>query len=296
MLNNKENVFIQNISSYGEADFFTVDVLRLDVIHPIVSGNKYFKLRLQLQDAIAQQKNTIVTFGGAFSNHIVATAFASKALHLKCFGIIRGEEPKQLSHTLLEARGYGMELIFVSRTDFKNRCFEDERLVGENYYLVPEGGYSVLGAEGVKEMYNWIDETYTHIVCAVGTGTMMAGLVKGALPHQTVIGISALRGNESLLNEIESLLTNDQKKKKYKLLHDYHFGGYAKHPQALTDWMNELYAMEKIPTDIVYTSKMMYGLKDLLQQNYFPKGSKIMAIHSGGLQGNASLSKTTLLF
>ncbi len=273
-----------------------LDVLRLDMLHPIVSGNKWFKLKLQLQDAKQKNHTAIATFGGAFSNHIVAAAFAGKAINLQTIGIIRGEEPTLLSHTLQQAQAFGMKLHFASREGYSNKDSIKKQFSNENFYWINEGGCSILGAEGVKEMYQWIDDSYTHIVCATGTGTMMAGLIKGSKSEQQVIGINVFKGYNNIVNDIEQLLTAEEKVKRFKVINGYDFGGYAKHPQALLDWMNALYNKEQLPTDIVYTSKMMYAIYDLIQQNYFTKESKIMAIHSGGLQGNLSLKESVLKF
>jgi 1-aminocyclopropane-1-carboxylate deaminase len=211
-------------------------------------------------------------------------------------GIIRGEEPAQKSDTLLQAAAFGMQLIYVSREAFKEKeqlikSFEDE-----NYYWVNEGGYSRLGAEGAADICSWIDESYTDIICAVGTGTMMAGLIIGAKPHQKVTGISVLKGNEKLIESVRDLLTDEEKKKHFEWMEGYHFGGYAKHPEELLDWMNFFYNQSKVPTDLVYTAKLCFAVNDLLNKGYFVPDSKIMIIHSGGLQGNHSLPAGRLDF
>ena len=284
---NYQNVSIDN------KPLLSIDVLRLDKLHPIVSGNKWFKLQLQLQDAIKKKHTSITTFGGAYSNHIIATAFACQKMGLNCIGIIRGEEPKALNHTLLAATQLGMQLQFVTRELY---AIKQQLFTNSTMYYINEGGYAVLGANGIAEIYQWIDESYTHIVCAVGTGTMMAGLIKGALPHQKIVGISVLKGNETLLQDVKALLNEPEKQKQFEIVHDYHFGGYAKHPQSLINWMNNLYQQHQLPTDFVYTSKLLFGVADLQKQGYFAANSKIMVIHSGGLQGNLSLPMGTLVF
>lgn len=291
-----DNVYVQPILQTSTQNNITLDVLRLDKLHDVVSGNKWFKLQLQIKACKQANKNTIATFGGAYSNHIVATAYACKLEGLHSVGIIRGDEPKQLNHTLQQAQSLGMQLQFVSRTDYGNKELLKKSLKQDNWYWVNEGGYATLGAEGVTDMYQWIDESYTHIACATGTGTMMAGLVKGAAPHQHVIGITALKGHNSLQQEITHLLTIKEAEKPFTIFNNYHFGGYAKHPKALVEWMNHLYTTYHLPTDIVYTSKMLYGIFNLIESGYFAEGSKIMAIHSGGLQGNLSLPKGSLVF
>lgn len=288
------NVAIQNLKS----DLFNhieIDILRTDLIHLIVSGNKWFKLKYYIQDCIKNKKNTIATFGGTYSNHIVATAYACKTAGLQSIGIIRGEATKFLSHTLKEAQSYGMQLHFVSRDLFK----EKEKIFQQfnsNIYFVNEGGFGILGAKGASEiLYTTNTSTYTHILCACGTGTMCSGLINSALPHQKIIGISVLKGNKSLNTNVESLI-NKEKKINYELIHKYHFGGYAKHPNELIQFMNELYEKENLPTDIVYTSKLVYAAKDLCANNYFTAENKVLLIHSGGLQGNLSLLANTLKF
>jgi len=290
------NVYVQPILHTYTKNNITLNILRLDRLHNVVSGNKWFKLQLQIQACKQANKTTIATFGGAYSNHIVATAYACKLEGVNSVGIIRGDEPKQLNHTLQQAQSLGMQLQFVSRTDYGNKELLKQSLHQDNWYWVNEGGYAILGAEGVTDMYKWIDDTYTHIACATGTGTMMAGLIKGAAPHQHVIGITALKGHDSLQQEITQLLTIKEAEKPFSIFNAYHFGGYAKHPKALLDWMNQVYTTYQLPTDIVYTSKMLYGVFSLIESGYFAEGSKIIAIHSGGLQGNLSLPKGTLVF
>ena len=292
----KHKVFIQNIQFSIESNSCIVDILRLDEIHPLISGNKFFKLQLHILEAINNQYSTIATFGGAYSNHIIATACYCNQLGFKSVGIIRGEEPPQKSDTLLQAEAFGMQLIYVSRELFKEKEQIITRFEDESYYWVNEGGYSRLGAEGAADICSWIDESYTDIVCAVGTGTMMAGLIIGARPHQKVTGISVLKGNEKLIESVTDLLTDEEKKKHFELIDGYHFGGYAKHPEALLDWMNFFYNHSKVPTDLVYTAKLCYAVNDLLDKGYFAPDSKIMIIHSGGLQGNSSLPTGKLDF
>jgi 1-aminocyclopropane-1-carboxylate deaminase len=274
-----------------------VDVLRLDALHPIVSGNKYFKLKYYLEEAKASGKNTIATFGGAYSNHIVATAFACKEAGLQSIGIIRGEKPPQLSNSLQDASDYGMKLMYVSREAFRNKEHIIHQFAEEDWYWVNEGGYGTNGMIGAKQILAAADtSSYSHIICACGTGTTLAGLVEAALPHQTCIGISALKGYVNLAKDVMDLLPVQHQGKSFKVFHDYHFGGYAKHPAELINWMNDMWRAEQLPTDIVYTSKLMFAVKDLVDTSYFSDQHKLLIIHSGGLQGNRSLPKGTLDF
>jgi 1-aminocyclopropane-1-carboxylate deaminase len=277
----------------------TVDVLRLDLVHPVISGNKWFKLKEYLKEAKALNKKILLTFGGAYSNHIVATAAAAKQSGFKSIGIIRGEKPTTVSHTLQNASAYGMKLYFISRTDYRGKTIPTETLQQyrqEDTYIINEGGYGKKGAEGAKDILQNIDSSvYTHIIDSVGTGTTIAGLIQGSAKNQSVIGISSLKNNYSLQQEIENLVLAENRKK-FSLIHDYHFGGYAKYSRLLIDFMNEWYQLTGIPSDFVYTGKLFFAVQDLVQKNYFPQGSKLLIIHSGGLQGNQSLPKGTLIF
>jgi 1-aminocyclopropane-1-carboxylate deaminase len=271
-----------------------VSVLRLDKIHPVISGNKWFKLRFYLDEAKQFQKKTIVTFGGAWSNHIVATAAACKSAGLGSVGIIRGGEATDLSPTLLQAKEAGMLLYFISREEYKEKKVPIE-FQNDEYYFIPEGGYSEKGAAGATTILDYCEKKdFTHYCCAVGSGTMMAGLINGALPHQVITGISVLKNNFDQEADVKALLSN--KERNFTIIHDYHFGGYAKHKRELIEFMNTFYQQTTIPSDFVYTGKLFYAIHDLINKNFFPPGSKLLLIHSGGLQGNASLSKGTLIF
>jgi len=287
----KHKVFVQNNVLNKTKFNVETNILRLDTINSVVSGNKFFKLQLPIAAAIKEGKTTIATFGGAYSNHIVATACYCKEIGLNSVGIIRGEEALQLSETMKEAASFGMKLIYVTREAFKNKEIIKQEFGNETYYWINEGGYSRLGAEGAMDIFDWIDETYTDIICAVGTGTMMAGLIAAALPHQKVTGICVLKGYEEQIIDVKYLLTESEQLKSFAILHDYHFGGYAKHPLELLEWMNDCYEQYNIPTDLIYTAKVCFAVQDLIKKGYFSEGSKIMVIHSGGLQGNSSLSK-----
>jgi len=270
-------------------------VLRLDKIHPVISGNKWFKLEYYLEDSKASDKNHIITFGGAYSNHIVAAAAAGQLFGMKTTGIIRGEEPKELSHTLRQALDYEMKLFFLSRRDYRDKKIPFK--IDNSMYFINEGGYGIKGAEGAGKILNCCEkENYSHIACAAGPATMMAGLVKASLPEQEIIGVSVLKNNAALENELTNLLSEEEQNKKFRLVHDYHFGGYAKYKPELIDCMNEFYRATGIPTDFVYTGKLLSGSLNLIKKDFFPPGSKLLLIHSGGLQGNLSLPKGTLIF
>jgi 1-aminocyclopropane-1-carboxylate deaminase len=274
-----------------------VDVLRLDLIHPVISGNKWFKLKYYIKQAKEEGKNILLTFGGAYSNHIVATAAASKMAGLKSTGIIRGEKPAKLSHTLEMAARFGMDLYFTGREAFRNKIIPDEvyeKYPKEKMYRINEGGYGSLGMKGAMDILNLVDRSsYTHIIAATGTGTMLAGLIEASRKNCQVTGISVLKNNLSIHEEINQLL---KAPKAYNINFNYHFGGYAKHTEALLSFMNAWYERTGIPSDFVYTGKLFFALDQLIEDGYFPGASSILAIHSGGLQGNLSLPKGKLIF
>lgn len=291
---NLRNIRVQKLShlARGNTD---VDILRLDLLHPIVSGNKWFKLRYYLEEAIALDRHRIASFGGAFSNHIVATAFAAREAGLGSIGYIRGEEPRNLSPTLQDAASFGMNLVFLSRQDYMGKKIRTMNDPGT--YFINEGGYGNLGAKGAATMLNTTDtHSYTHILCACGTGTMLAGVAIAALPEQKVWGISVLKNHTRINDEVQALLAMREEQRSFTVWHGYDFGGYAKHPPALLAFMKELWEKEQLPTDIVYTSKLLFAARDLIEQGHFPEGSRILLVHSGGLQGNRSLPPNTLPF
>lgn len=269
-----------------------LSMLRLDKIHPIVSGNKIFKLLYFLQEAEKSADRSIVTFGGAYSNHLAATAFACKELKIKSVGIVRGEKPKVLSATLLFCLQNEMKLEFISRSSYskKNEDFFLKDL--QNRYndpvVIPEGGFSVKGMKGaslIAEYFN--DKNFTHVCLPVGTATTFAGLVNGNKTKTEILGFSVLKNFNDLEKRFDEL--DVRVNKKYSLIGDYHFGGYAKRTHELISFMQNFHEQYKIALDFVYTAKMMFGVFDLVHKNYFPAGSKILCIHTGGLQGNSSL-------
>jgi len=289
---------IQPILSFSSSQ--KVDLLRLDLLHPIVSGNKFYKLRFYIAAAIENGDATVASFGGPYSNHIVALAFTAKEAGLKSIGYIRTNADEPMTPSLAEAKAYGMELVYLGRTDFhskKEAILQSSEPITDCYYI-DEGGYGTIGAKGAATIFTEQDTShYNYIICAVGTGTMLAGCVNAASPNQKIIGIPVLKNEGSIENEINALLVNDYKKNRsYTLMHQFHQGGYAKTNPMMIDFMNRLWDTEKIPTDIVYTSKLLFGVEQLIQENYFEKDASILVIHSGGLQGNRSLPAGTLKF
>lgn len=294
------NANVQTISmSCFTAKGISVDVLRLDKLHPVISGNKWFKLKYYLKDAVEKNYKAILTCGGAWSNHIIAAACAARQSGLHSIGIIRGEAPSRLSHTLLAATAYGMQLQFTNRATYASaRMSSDSETLKEygDAYFIPEAGAGKYGVKGSMEILKLTSlNRYSHIVCCIGSGTMYTGLANALLPGQHIMGITVLKG----MNDLQSQLMPHIKAENDRhcsIIGDYHFGGYAKKSPALLQFMNLFYQETGIPTDFVYTAKLFYAYTDLIAKDYFPKGSNLLVIHSGGLQGNASLPAGTLLF
>ena len=275
-------------------------IKREDLIHPFISGNKYRKLKYNLIEARSSGYDTLLTFGGAYSNHIAATAFAGNINGFKTIGIIRGEEIKTKiseNETLKFAQKQGMILSFLSRENYRHKndmIFLDKlKDVYGNVYILPEGGTNRLAVKGCEEILTKDDEYFDIICTCVGTGGTISGLINSALSHQKILGFPALKG--SFLNDE---ICNFALRNNWELIADYHFGGYAKINAELVSFINTFKRHYDISLDPIYTGKMMYGLFDLINKGYFPEGSKILAIHSGGLQGiqgmNSFLKKKNL--
>ena len=279
----------------------SADILRLDRLHPVISGNKWVKLKGHLQQALQSPGHPVVTFGGAYSNHLIATAYAARQHGLPAIGIVRGERPPVLSATLTAADAYGMQLEFISRREYAEKEEPDflrrltDRFPGA--YIIPEGGAGPIGVKGSEDILRITDTSqYTHILCAVGTGTTLMGLIRAAGPRQAVIGIPVLKGfDEWTAVDPHGFLTMEQKTGA-RLLTGYHFGGYARHPPELLDFMNRWYRETGVPSDIVYTGKLFFAVWDSVRQDLFPAHSRLLLIHSGGLQGNLSLPPGILDF
>lgn len=281
----------QNIQINVEG--ISIDIRREDLIHPFVSGNKFRKLKYNLIQAKAEKQHTLLTFGGAFSNHIAAVAFAGKENNLKTIGIIRGEELQDKIHenpTLTFAQENGMRLEFIARSTYSEKESKDflsqlEQKFGQ-FYLIPEGGTNELAIKGCQEILTEADRKYDYICCAVGTGGTISGIINSAFPQQKVLGFPALKG-AFLQKEITKFVDSNN----WELIEDYHFGGYAKVNAELISFINQFSKNNKVPLDPVYTGKMAFGVFDLVKKGYFAKGSKILLIHTGGLQGIAGMNQ-----
>ncbi len=275
------NPIIQKIKLAGTEVF----VLRLDLIHPLISGNKWFKLKYNVEEARKQGCDTILTFGGAFSNHILATAVACKEFGFKSVGVIRGEKASETNSTLSEAKKHGMQLAFVSREDYdlkeNENYIEGFRNWFGNFYVVPEGGNNELGIKGCGEVLPK-ENDFDIIFCASGTGTTFKGIERSLKKDQKLFGISVVKG----VGELNSLPN---------MISDYHFSGYAKHTKVLLEFKNEFEKEHNIPLDYVYTAKLFFAVDDLISKNKIPDGKKVLVIHSGGLQGNKGYEERYLL-
>lgn len=257
------------------------------MLHPYVSGNKFRKLKYNLKQAKSENKKTLLTFGGAFSNHILAVAAAGKEQGFKTIGIIRGEELKDKiaeNPTLKKAQDLGMVFEFVDREIFREKSSSKfiQQLVEkfEDFYLIPEGGTNELAVKGCEEILTVTDEKFDYICCAVGTGGTISGLINCSKKSQQVLGFPALKG-DFLREDICKFVS----KSNWDLIADYHFGGYAKVSEELILFINDFYQKYKVPLDPIYTGKMLFGVMYLINKNYFPENSKILVIHTGGLQG-----------
>ena len=267
-----------------------LEMLRLDKIHPVISGNKWFKLKWHIENFRNNDYKGVITFGGAWSNHIIATACACYQQNIKSVGIIRGEEPVQYSLTLQEALKYKMELKFISRQEYSQKSTAGflQKIKAEfpGYYIIDEGGRGAEGERGAAEILDLVNKNdYTHIVCAIGTATMFKGLMSALVPGQIAVGIPVIKGFTELADTACS-----------NIYSEYHFGGYAKHNLELISFINNYYIQTGIPTDFVYTGKLAFAVNDLIKKEIFKKEDKLLLIHSGGLQGNLSLTKGTLIF
>lgn len=276
----------------------SMQVLRLDGIHPEVSGNKFFKLTYNLQEALAQGHTQILTFGGAYSNHIYATASAAKEIGLASIGVLRGELLDPENPTLQHARAAGMHLHSISRQVYREKTSPEFISSLKNqfgrFYLIPEGGTNALAIQGTAEILEKSHEEYTHICTPVGTGGTFAGLASSLHPQQQLLGFSALKG-EGIRTEIEQLLQshNISPKGTPTLLTQYHHGGYAKWSSELINFILWFWEEFGIPLDPIYTGKMAYGCWDLLKKGQFPPGTRLLMVHTGGLQGNRGFTQRT---
>ena len=278
----------------------SITLKREDLLHPYISGNKYRKLKYNLEAAQMKGHHTLLTFGGAYSNHIDALAYAGKEKGMQTIGVIRGEEIKntwQNNATLKRASANGMEFKFVSRETYREK--DSDGFVSQlrkdfgDFYIIPEGGTNALAVKGCEEILNSNDQKFDIICTCVGTGGTVSGLINASNASQTVLGFSALKG-DFLKSDIRKIVKKDN----WRLITDYHFGGYAKINIELIDFINQFKATTDIPLDPIYTGKMLFGLLDMIKNDNFVPGTNILVIHTGGIQGvegmNTVLKKKNL--
>lgn len=283
--------------AHWESSNISLYIKREDLIDPFVSGNKFRKLKYNISQALQRKETSLLTFGGAYSNHIAATAAAGKKYGLKTIGIIRGEElgldiEKTLltNETLKFAAGHGMQLHFISRDSYKTKENSEFILNLKNkfgdFYLLPEGGTNDLAVRGCEEILNQDDKEFDFICCAIGTGGTIAGIINSSNKSQEVVGFPALKGNW-LSSEIKKYT----KKSNWNLVTNYHFGGYAKVNAELIHFINLFFEKYEIKLDPIYTGKMLFGIIEMIENSKFPQNSRILAVHTGGLQGIAGMNE-----
>ena len=263
---------------------------RIDLVHSSLSGNKWYKLKYNIEEAVRLKKSTILTFGGAFSNHILATSYAARKKGLNSIGIIRGEERLPLNSTLDFALKQGMVLHYISRSDYrlKNTSIFLQNLkdIFGEFYHIPEGGSNKLAVKGAREIISNSDD-HDYICCPVGTGGTIKGIIQASTIKQQIIGFLAVK----YYDQIYSSINRSIEKQNWSLINNYLFGGYARHNQDLINFIINFNKRNQIPLDAIYTGKMLFGVFDLIAKDYFPIGSKILAIHTGGLQGNKGMNE-----
>jgi len=274
----------------------TLAIKREDLLHPQVSGNKWRKLKYNLLHARAVGHNTLLSFGGAYSNHIHALASAGRIWDFTTIGVIRGEPDAAQNPTLRHAQGCGMQLVFVDRGEYRRRhdpTWQDSmrRRFGP-CYLIPEGGSNPLALPGVGEIWQELDEGFDFVATAAGTGGTAAGLIATAPGDTTILAFAVLKEAGFLRDEIARLMGQAPDPRRWRLLEDYHGGGYARIQPALLAFMDDFERRHGVALDPVYTGKMMYGLYDLIERGEIPAGSRVLALHTGGLQGRAGMAGT----
>ncbi len=270
-----------------------IDMLRLDLVHPVISGNKWYKLKRNLQAAKDNGATQVLTFGGAYSNHLIAAAAAAQSHHMPCIGIVRGLYAQNSpSPTLQACTDMGMQLAYISTADYSRKTepgFQRELLAkyGDSF-IIPEGGANDEGRLGAGDMALLIPGRYTHVCISVGTGTSFIGLRNALPPSTTVLGFAPFKGNNDFSSVIVPHL-NNKTNENWHIYNNWHFGGFGKCNDILLHFMNGFYQQNAIPLDVVYNAKMMYGIKEMATNGFFTPNARILCVHSGGLQGNSSV-------
>lgn len=298
--------FLPEIDAYkfefAQEKLISIDCLRLDKIHPFVSGNKWYKLKYSILHGYQAGKASFLSFGGAYSNHLHALAYAGKHLNVKTIGIVRGEKTDPLNPTLQDCHDWGMALSWLPRDQYRRLTsgFSDSdsttasakaELLSDfpDAWFIPEGGAGGDGVLGVETLFNALHHQgvldYDYIATPVGSGTTLAGIIRANVGRAKCIGFSALKGASDLERRVEGQLGDASRLNKWSINHDYHFGGFAKINPRLTNFISDIYKEYGLLLDPIYTGKMLYGLAEYIHQGRIPSGSKILMLHTGGLQG-----------
>lgn len=265
-------------------------IKREDLNHPEVSGNKWWKLKYNLEEAAKGDHKTLLTFGGAYSNHIYAASAAASLLHLKSIGVIRGEPTGPISSTLQFAEACGMRLHYVSREQYReketSRFIQQLRETFGDFYLIPEGGTNAQALRGCEEFGKLLDQIQADYICLpIATGGTMGGILQGIGTAKTVLGFSVLKDGGFLRDKVKRYA--EGKNARWEVITDYSYGGYARRNETVKEFILSFRERMKIPLDFVYTGKMMCGIFDLIEKGFFAKGKIILAVHTGGLQGHS---------
>jgi 1-aminocyclopropane-1-carboxylate deaminase/D-cysteine desulfhydrase len=298
--------FLPEIDTYkfefSQKKLISIDCMRLDKIHPFVSGNKWYKLKYSILHGYQSGKTQFLSFGGAYSNHLHALAYAGKHLNIKTVGVIRGERIEPLNPTLQDCQNWGMELCWLPREQY--RQFASTSLSSDSVsaaakahflsiypdaWIIPEGGAGADGVLGVESLFNALHHQgvldYDFITMPVGSGTTLAGVARAKIGRAKCLGFSALKGAADLERRVESQLEDAPKVNSWSITHDYHFGGFAKVNSRLTNFISDIYKQYDLLLDPIYTGKMLYGIAEYIHQGRISSGSKVLMLHTGGLQG-----------
>ncbi|SJM91804.1 1-aminocyclopropane-1-carboxylate deaminase [Crenothrix polyspora] len=288
----KPSVLVQINNALLDQHQIQLWIKRDDLLHPVISGNKWRKLKYSLDHALSLGIDTVISMGGTYSNHLHALAYIGKVLGLKTIGIVRGEQPFVLTPTLRDVQDWGMTLKFVSRTEYRAlrqyKDFDSFPDLKPRQYWLPEGGAQVLALKGVAELVHEINIPYDTLCVPCGTGATLAGIAGAVADNVSVLGFAALKNAEFLRADVTALLAQPRNNCYINLA--YHFGGFAQTNASLNAFIEDFELQTKISLEPVYTGKMMYALYDLLQKGYFKPGHRIIAVHTGGLQGKRGIS------
>jgi len=265
-------------------------IKRDELIHPVLQGNKWRKLKYNLLEAKIKKHKTLLSFGGPYSNHLHALAFAGKQFKFNSIGIIRGEKPAALNPCLQDMKDWGMQLEYIKRIDYKQKATDEfihnlQNKFGD-FYLIPEGGNNPAGIKGCAELLDELNQDYDFICSEVGSGTMFSSIIAhNKKPNTHFLGFVVMK-NQQLENEIyNSIKPYKKNRSEWSLNHDYHFGGFAKASTELHQFILNFKTQSNIQLEPVYSGKMLYGIFDLISKDHFKPGARILAIHGGGLQG-----------